>query len=300
MIRTNKWRKLLVVSATILLSALIAAPLVHADDQLTSANDLTVIGLTGTGHLVSFQSSSPQISTLIGSVEGLGSSDTKLIGIDFRVQDGLLYGVGNGGGVYTIDTQTAQASFVNSLSEQLQGRRFGVDFNPAANRLRIISNTGQNLRHDVTVTGATTPPTVVDGPLNFPPVPPATTSTTALGVTGAAYTNNDLEPTPPTVTGTTLFDIDTTNDQIVLQSPANSGILVPTGKLGVDTGNQVGFDIYSDLVNGLTVRNRAFAVLAVNGVDGFYKINLLTGDATFIGNFTNNGRIIDIAIPLNQ
>ena len=214
------------------------------------------------------------------------------------MQDGLLYGVGNGGGVYTIDTQTAQASLVNSLSEELQGHRFGVDFNPAANRLRIISNTGQNLRHDVT--GATTPPTVADGPLNFPPVPPATTSTTALGVTGAAYTNNDLEPTPPTVTGTTLFDIDTTNDQIVLQSPANSGILVPTGKLGVDTGNQVGFDIYSDLVNGLTVRNRAFAVLAVNGVDGFYKINLLTGDATFIGNFTNNRRIIDIAIPLNQ
>ena len=60
MIRTNKWRKLLVVSATILLSALIAAPLVHADDQLTYANDLTVIGLTGAGRLVSFQSSSPR------------------------------------------------------------------------------------------------------------------------------------------------------------------------------------------------------------------------------------------------
>ena len=268
-----------------------------ADDQLPPANDLTVIGLTGAGRLVSFQSSSPQISTLIGSIEGLVSSDTKLIGIDFRVQDGLLYGVGNGGGVYTIDTQTAQASFVNSLSETLQGRRFGVDFNPAADRLRIISNTGQNLRHDVT--GATTPPTVADGTLNFPPVPPATTPTTALGVTGAAYTNNDLEPTPPTVTGTTLFYIDTTNDQIVLQSPANSGILVPTGKLGIDTGKQVGFDIYSDLVNGLTVGNRAFAVLVVHGVEGFYQIDLLTGKATFIGDFTNR-HIIDIAIPLNQ
>jgi hypothetical protein len=227
----------------------------------------------------------------------LVNADTKLIGIDFRVQDGLLYGVGNGGGVYTIDTQTAQASYVNSLSEQLRGRYFGVDFNPAANRLRIISNTGQNLRHDVS--GATTPPTVVDGTLNFPPVPPATTPTTALGVTGAAYTNNDLEPTPPTVTGTTLFNIDTTNDQIVLQSPANSGILAPTGKLGVDTGKQVGFDIYSDLVNGLTVGNRAFAALVVNGVDGFYQIDLLTGKATLIGNITNR-HIVDIAIPLNQ
>jgi hypothetical protein len=35
------------------------------------------------------------------------------IGIDFRVQDGQLYGVGNGGGVYTIDTTNAQASLVN-------------------------------------------------------------------------------------------------------------------------------------------------------------------------------------------
>jgi hypothetical protein len=31
----------------------------------------------------------------------------------------------------------------------LQGTRFGVDFNPAANRLRVISDLGQNLRHNI-------------------------------------------------------------------------------------------------------------------------------------------------------
>ena len=56
-----------------------------------------------------------------------------------------------------------------------------------------------------------------------------------MGVTGAAYTNNDFEPNPATAkTGTTLFDIDTMLDQVVIQSPPNNGILVATGKLGVD------------------------------------------------------------------
>ena len=29
---------------------------------------------------------------------------------------------------------------------ELEGENFGVDFNPAANALRIVSDTGQNLR----------------------------------------------------------------------------------------------------------------------------------------------------------
>jgi hypothetical protein len=64
---------------------------------------------------------------------------------------------------------------------------------------------------------------------------------TATGVTGAAYTNNDADPN----TATTLYDIDSMLDQNVIQSPANSGLLAATSKLGVDTGPTVGFDIHS-------------------------------------------------------
>jgi hypothetical protein len=64
---------------------------------------------------------------------------------------------------------------------------------------------------------------------------------TALGVTGAAYTNNDADPN----TGTTLFDIDSTLDQVSIQSRPASGQLAATGKLGVDTGPAVGSDIYT-------------------------------------------------------
>ena len=66
------------------------------------------------------------------------------------IQDEKLYGVGNGGGVYTIDPATANAQLVNTLTVPLRGAVFGVDFNPAADRLRIISDTGQNLAHNVT------------------------------------------------------------------------------------------------------------------------------------------------------
>jgi hypothetical protein len=204
------------------------------------------------------------------------------------VQDGLLYGVGDGGGIYTIDTQNAKASLVSSLTVALDPlATFGVDFNPVADRLRIIGDTGQNLAHNVNAGGTTMPNTALNypAPVNINP---------ATGVTGAAYTNNDLDAN----TGTTLFDIDTSLNQVAIQSPPAAGSLVATGKLTVDPDSWAGFDIYSRLVGGVTVSNSAFASLLVNGTYGFYHIGLLTGKAIFLGTFDEP--VVDIAIPLNQ
>jgi hypothetical protein len=209
--------------------------------------------------------------------------------MDFRVQDGLLYGVGNGGGIYTLDTHTAVATQVPKLTVSLEGDFFGVDFNPAANALRIISNTGQNLR--LPFAGPLAGQTQTDTPLNYPG-PPAINP--ATGLTGAAYTNNDLDPN----TGTTLFDIDTSLNQVVIQSPPNTGSLVATGLLTVDPDTPVGFDIYTSLSDGVATTNRGFASLVVGGVTGFYRINFLTGQAILIDYFYDE--VIDIAIPLNQ
>src|SRR5262245_46352363 len=71
------------------------------DDQLT------IFALTADQRLLKFRDCNPTRSHQIGSVYGLQASDYRLVGIDFRVQDGQLYGVGNGGGIYTIDTNTA-------------------------------------------------------------------------------------------------------------------------------------------------------------------------------------------------
>jgi hypothetical protein len=257
------------------------------DDDRARVN-LRVIGLTDDSRLVSFRATSPERTRQIGYISGLTGADTALVGIDFRVQDGQLYGVGNGGGVYTIDPRNAQAMFVNALTVPLVGTAFGVDFNPAADRLRIIGDTGQNLAHNVD--GGVT---LANGTLTY--TPPPAMAVPALGVTAAAYTDNDLNQPS---TGTTLFDLDTTMDQVVIQSPPGNGILVATGKLGVDAAAAAGFDIYSLLVNGVTVANIPFATLSVNGKYRFYSVNLTTGQAFQLGRFDD--AVVDIAIPLSQ
>ncbi len=95
-------------------------------------------------------------------------------------------GVGNKGGIYTIKTPPATTDIVVTKASQFQyalsGAHFGVDCNPAADRLRVISYNGQNLRHNlndhstIQALSLTTPP--IEG--------------TAKGVSAAAYTNNDL------------------------------------------------------------------------------------------------------------
>ena len=254
---------------------------------------LQVVGLTSDQRLVCFNEFSPGDARSIGFVSGL-FTDTLLIGIDFRVQDRKLYGVGNAGGVYLIDTSNGAATLVNRLSVALNGTSFGVDFNPAADRLRIVSNTGQNLRHNVNAGGVT----LTDAPLNYAPGAPVNSiGPTAMGVVGVAYTNNDLDG----LTATTLYALDSNLDQIALQSPPNNGSLAATGKLTVDTGAAAGFDIYSIVRNGVTVDVQALATLsAPDGSTALYSVKLPTGKATSRGSFSNALKVIDIAIPLNQ
>ncbi len=268
---------------TLVAQLALSAAAVGANAEPRECRGLRVIGLTDDQRLVAFRACRPEKTREIGFVSGLGSGDSSLVGIDFRVQDGRLYGVGNGGGVYTLDLETAEASFVSQLSEALTGTSFGVDFNPAADRLRIVSDTNQNLRHNVALaTGGTT----ADLPLS------------ATGVGGAGYTNNDLSVMGAPNSATTLFDLNASTNEIAIQSPPNNGNLVATGALGVDPGSAVGFDVYSKLgPDGMAVANRGFASLVVDGTAGLYGINLLTGKATRIG--TLGDAVVDIALPLD-
>jgi hypothetical protein len=251
--------------------------------QSRSTRDLEVVGLAG-DKLVCFKADRPSRERDIGRVKGL-QQDTKLVGIDFRPANGALYGVGDQGGVYTIDVATARATLVVRSTVPLRGMSFGVDFNPAADRLRIVSDAGQNLRINV-VDGTT----LADADLNI------TAGTVATGIVGAAYTNNDADPN----TGTTLFDVDSLLDQVEIQSPPNNGVLVATGKLGVDTGPEVGADIYTTLDGTTAVDNTAYVALRVGGRSSFYALDLLTGRADLLGNFDRDLTLVGIAIPLGQ
>lgn len=267
----------------------------RTDDDHSLKESLRVAGLTADGQLVCFKDKKPGKAKTIGTLSGYTGSDNRLIGIDFRPQDGLLYGVGNAGGLYVVNTASAVLTTVGQLSvlPDAAATGFGVDFNPAANALRIVASTGQNLRQSFANLGTATPlaATATDGVLGYTLT--ATPGPTAPGVVGAAYTNNDLAA----VTGTTLLVLDSNLNQISLQSPANAGFLVATGQLGVNPSDG-GLDIYSVLRNNMTVAQRALAALVVDGSAGLYNVDLLTGAASKRGSF--NTQVIDIAIPLNQ
>jgi hypothetical protein len=255
-----------------------------------AATSLMAYGIAGNGTLMlQFWTGTPEQNDWVRRITGL-SGDTAVIGIDFRVQDGKLYAVGNKGGIYTIGIPSAVATKVSQLQVALYGTNFGVDFNPAADRLRVISDNAQNLRHNLN-----DHTTIEDTTLTTPP-----STGPARGVTAAAYTNNDLNA----ATNTTLFDINTTTDQVVIQSPANNGLLVATGNLGFDADANAGFDIFSDLTSGKTTALTAFASLTpVVPADqvplqNFYSIDLLTGSPTLLGTFPLD--VTDVAVALDK
>ncbi|ELP66954.1 DUF4394 domain-containing protein [Streptomyces turgidiscabies] len=278
------------VAAVSAATALIVTSPGSSTAAVTATPTLQAFGITADGlTMASFTTDKPGTLNWVKDVTGL-SGDTKLVGIDHRVQNGLMYGLGEKGGIYTITTPPTTPDVVvtkvSQLKVALYGTSFDIDFNPAADRLRVISNNGQNLRHNLN-DGTT----VADSNLNIPP-----TTTAATGVTGAAYTNNDLVGS----TGTTLTDVDTYNDQITIQSPPNAGNLVATGLLGFDANLEAGYDIFSSTTNGRTTSNLAFASLTpYGGRASFYSVDILTGTPALIGTFPNLVPITDFTITIS-
>ncbi|MFH8794129.1 DUF4394 domain-containing protein [Streptomyces sp. NPDC017941] len=264
-----------------------AAPGAPARDAAATPS-LRAYGTLVDGTLMAtFTTDRPDRLDWVRAVSGL-SGDQRLIGLDFRVQNSTLYVVGDKGGIYTVKLPPAVpepvATKVSQLQVDLYGTNFGVDFNPAADRLRVVSDRGQNLRHNLGDHS-----TVEDTVLTTPPLTGPT-----RGVTAAAYTNNDLNGT----TATTLFDINATSDQVLIQAPPNAGFLNATGALTVDAGADAGLDVYSQLTQGKTTANSAFATLTPAGArtSSLYGVNLLTGEATSVGQFPLS--VTDLAISL--
>ena len=70
------------------------------------------------------------------------------------------------------------------------------------------------------------------------------------------------------------------------------------GLLTVDPDSAIGFDIFTELKSGVAIGNTAYASLVVSGVTGLYRVDLLTGKATLVGEFPDE--VIDIAIQLES
>jgi hypothetical protein len=221
---------------------------------ISNASAATIYGVSTTNQLVRFDSATPGTVTTIGAISGLQAAEN-VVAIDFRPANGQLYALGSTSRLYTVNTVTGAAMAVGTAGGfALTGVDFGFDFNPTVDRIRVVSNTGQNLRlnPDTGVLAA------ADAALN-----PGTPS-----VSAAAYTNNFAGATT-----TVLYDIDTATDTLFIQNPPNNGTLVSVGALGVDANGVNGFDIAS--IGGM-----AFASLNVGGTSRLYTINLANGAAT--------------------
>jgi len=225
--------------------------------------------VSSTNELVIFNPLSP--SPVNKAITGMLTGET-ILGMDFRPVNGQLYALGSTSRLYTINASSGLATVVGTapLTTLLSGTDFGFDFNPTVDRIRVVSNLGQNLRLNPN-DGAVA---AVDGFLS-----PGTPS-----VTGAAYTNNFSGAAT-----TVLFDIDTQTSRLYKQDPPNSGTLVDVGALGVNATAANGFDIGS-------TSGTAYALLTVGGVTKIYTINLTTGAATAGATLTGNVKAFTVGL----
>lgn len=241
-------------------TSLVALALVAASGQASAgiaapqAYALSIGGFS----LYSFGIDNPGSTNFIGTVSGLGAGET-LVGIDFRPATGQLYGLSSAGQLYTVNTSTGAATAVGGTGAVLNGSSFGMDFNPTVDRIRVTSNANQNIRMHPTTGNVVSP----DGNLAY-------ANGDSPFVVASAYTNNFAGATT-----TTLYDLDSRTNTLLIQNPPNNGTVNLVGGLGVDFDERAGFDIFGP---------NAYAVLNTGGsYSGFYQIDLTTGAATLIG-----------------
>lgn len=280
--------------ATAIAAALPAfAPRAGARGWDNSAGDDRLYAVSSANELLVVDRSQPHIVHARMRISGLTRGEW-LVGIDVRPATGDLYGIGSTSRVYAIDVDSGKATMVGGpFSPRLDGTSFGIDFNPVVDRIRLVSNTGQNLRLHPD-TGMVV---AVDGRLAFAPGDPAFGA--APAVVGAAYTNNVAGATT-----TTLYNLEARRNLLVTQSPPNAGVLnsvvplqaVGRNLLGFAATSQAGFDIAS--VDGadmawVAIRN------AGQRATMLYTLDLATGRLFPSGSIGRGDHIIDIAVPID-
>ena len=263
-----------------------------------TARKETVHAVTAGGELISFNAGRPQQLLKRQPLRGLPAGDT-LVGIDYRVARGVLYALSAQGRLYTLDARTAQLTPVGSgapLAIPLAGPRVGFDFNPVADRIRIVGERGQNLRlHPDTgalvdgdpARGGVQP----DGELHYAPGDANAGRAPQLLAAGYTYNKNDDKLS-------TNFALDGASGLLVMQgsregstpvvSP-NTGRLTSIGPLGTGPLQDAAFDI-ADLDNS------ALAALRTGGRTRLYLVDLATGRATLLGSIGNGEALNGMAI----
>lgn len=256
--------------------------------------NLVALNSSGTG-LVRFTSTNPGTPTNV-AVTGVTAGDV-LVGIDVRPQNRFLYGLGFNSGAGTVQVYAINpdngfatavgvpASFVTAggAARPITGNGFGFDFNPAADRIRVVTSTGQNFRLNPNTGAAVDGDGGNGGNQMDGDISGATTVADA-----AAYTNNQANNGGIT----TLYTLDSVLNSLFIQNPPNNGtqantLAITLGGNPLDFSAINGFDIAPGVnaaaSNAPVATGSGLAALTVAGTTNLYNVNLVNGQATLLG-----------------
>ncbi|GGH62969.1 hypothetical protein HNQ91_002627 [Filimonas zeae] len=243
------------------------------DDTMDMGADFFFWGLTASNQLIKYNVKATQTPVETVNVTGLAAGE-KLLSIDFRPATGQLYALSSNSRLYTIHlgTNKGSATVVGTaaFSPAISGTIASIDFNPTVDRIRLVTNSGQNLRLHPETGALAASDIAING-------------AAGAAVTGIAYTNSVAG-----ATATTLFDIDVANRKLYKQIPPNDGKLVEVGTINADFTGQAGFDINAD-------NSRILATFTASGTTRLYTLDTANAATRLAG--TLSAAVIDIAIP---
>ena len=253
----------------------------------------TAFGLSLDGQrLVSFDTGAVQTILANNAIAGLNSGES-LLAIDARPATGELFALSNQSRLFRVGTNGA-ATLVplsGTAIPALNGA-VGMDFNPAVDRIRVVTSTGQNLRLNPVTGALAADDGATFGAIRYDAADPS--AGLPPRITSVAYTNSPIGGPAPGATGTTLYGIDVQGQfdrRLVTQGSINSTPVSPNeprligvaGIFGIFVGDLFGFDILT--VGGV---NSAFlSGQTISGGTAFYTLDLATGSTVFQGNIGN-------------
>lgn len=270
------------------LAAVLLAACATTDDAVGPPAKEMIVAVTADNKLIRFNGGQPQRIQSSLALKGLQPGE-QVLGIDFRVARNQLYLLASSGQLYRVKVADATLEPIGApVGLPASGGQWGFDFNPTVDRIRVVHETGANLRrHPDNGSQVDGNPGLDglqgDGTLMFDASD--ANANKIVRIAGAGYTYNKQDEKL-----TTNYAIDLAQGLLVTQgtkegvAPAvspNTGRLFTVGLLGIKP-QRLQFDI-SD------VNNAAYIAADEAGGDAVYRVDLASGKATRVARIGAGG-----------